>query len=221
MRGYIISKTIHARYVRRSANKEVQHSNKEKIILHLCASEFGSDSKPYRDAGYDVRRITKDIGVKNFHPPENVYGIIANPPCTKFSRAAWQIPKANRDFKEGMRLVKECLRVIWEVQENGAQLRFWVIENPDGYLAQFLGRPPFSYQPWQFGETDFRATKRTMLWGYFNPPTKTIRVRTIPFRSSHSRDTTRVNKGWSEHRNADERSNASPYFTKAFFEANP
>jgi hypothetical protein len=99
---------------------EVERSNSDKIILHLCACEFGSDSKPYRDAGYDVRSITKDIGVENYHPPENVYGIIANPPCTKFSRAAWQIKKADRDFKEGMRLVKECLRIIWEVQENGA-----------------------------------------------------------------------------------------------------
>ncbi|MGO9318292.1 MAG: hypothetical protein ACLPXT_08660 [Terracidiphilus sp.] len=205
---------------------EVERSNKEKIILHLCASEFGSDSKPYRDAGYDVRCITKEIGVENYHPPKNVYGIIANPPCTKFSRAAWQIKKADRDSKEGMRLVKECLRVIWEVQENGAPLKFWVLENPDGYLTQFLGYPHFSYQPWQFGETDFRATKRTMLWGYFNPPTKTVRGRTLPLVSPHSRpagdgsvDPDRENKEWSRH-SSDERSNASSYFTEAFFKAN-
>lgn len=52
-----------------------------KIILHLCA-DTGSDSKPYKDAGYDVRLIGSDIGVENFNPPKNVYGIIANPVCT-------------------------------------------------------------------------------------------------------------------------------------------
>jgi hypothetical protein len=125
-----------------------------------------------------------------------------------------------------MRLVKECLRIIWEVQENGAPLKFWVLENPDGYLTQFLGYPIFSYQSWQFGETDFRATKRTMLWGYFNKPTKTVKARIIPFVSPYSRpagdgsvDRNRVNKNWAK-KTADERSCASPYFTKAFFEAN-
>jgi hypothetical protein len=201
--------------------------NCDKIILNLCASEFGSDSKPYRGAGYDVRCITKEIGVENYHPPENVYGIIANPPCTKFSRAAWQIKNQNRDFKEGIRLVRECLRIIWEVQENGAPLKFWTLENPDGYLTQFLGYPRFSYQPWQFGETDFRATKRTMIWGYFNAPTKIIRGRTLPLVSPYSRpagdgsvDHIRLNREWAK-KNSDERSEASPYFTKAFFEANP
>ena len=32
-----------------------------KIILHLCA-DLGSDSKQYRDAGYDVRCIGKYPG---------------------------------------------------------------------------------------------------------------------------------------------------------------
>lgn len=40
-----------------------------KIILHLCA-DIGSDSKPYRDAGYDVRLIGKEIGVENYYPPQ-------------------------------------------------------------------------------------------------------------------------------------------------------
>ena len=30
--------------------------NKEKTILHLCA-DLGSDSKPYRDAGYNVTGV--------------------------------------------------------------------------------------------------------------------------------------------------------------------
>src|SRR3990167_8599295 len=104
-------------------------SNSEKIILHLCAKE-GSDSKPYRDAGYDVRIIGEDIGVENYTPPDNVYGIIANPPCTMFSLARSNA-KIPRDLKEGMRLVKECLRIIWECQyriigdQRHPPLKFW------------------------------------------------------------------------------------------------
>lgn len=207
--------------------------NKDKIIIHLCASEFGSDSQPYVDAGYDVRRITKDIGVENYHAPANTYGIIANPPCTKFSRAAHQIKKVDRDFKTGMLLVKECLRIIWEVQENGAPLKFWSLENPDGYLTQFLGYPVFSYQPWQFGELGPLATKRTMLWGYFNKPKPTVVIREVAPRLK-SADFKKMmantlfpemhrqsrNAEWST-LTSDERSRASQHFAKAFMRANP
>ena len=201
--------------------------NQDKIILHLCASEYGSDTRDYREAGYDVRLITKDIGVENYHPPQNVYGIIANPPCTKFSKAAWQIKKKDRNFTEGIKLVKECLRIIWEVQEqSGAGLKFWALENPDGYLSQFLGYPHFRYQPWQFGEEGVLATKRTCLWGYFNKPVLPGITRNIPPR--HKRSVLKQyrlfplgesNTGWSK-KTSDERSIASPYFTKAFFNAN-
>ena len=37
----------------------------------MCA-DIGSDSKPYQDAGYDVRLIGRSIGVENYHPPEVV-----------------------------------------------------------------------------------------------------------------------------------------------------
>ncbi len=124
--------------------------NSEKIILHLCA-DIGSDSEPYREAGYDVRLVGRDIGVENYTPPENVYGIIANPPCTMFSIARSNA-KTPRDFVEGMRLVKECLRIIWQCQYptvghfSKSNLKFWVIENPaSGALKNFLGTPPPTY----------------------------------------------------------------------------
>ena len=148
--------------------------NKQKIILHLCA-DIGSDSQPYREAGYDVRCIGKSVGVENYHPPENVYGIIANPLCTHFSIAR-TCAKTPRDLEEGMRLVKECLRIIWECQyktpldKRIGCLKFWVIENPaTGMLRYFLGKPVYEYSPHEFG-ADF--TKRTALWGCFTPPKK-------------------------------------------------
>lgn len=136
----------------------------KKIILHLCA-DTGSDSYPYsQDPEYEVIRVGSDIGVENYHPPKNVYGVFANPPCTNFSsvRTSAKIP---RDEEEGMRLVKECQRIIEE-----ANPVFWVIENPaTGLLKKYIGTPKFVYQPWEFGSP---WSKKTALWGKFNSPIK-------------------------------------------------
>lgn len=149
--------------------------NSNKTILHLCA-DLGSDSKPYSDNGYNVILVGSKIGVENYEPPENVYGIIANPPCTHFSIAR-TVAKTPRDLNEGMRLVKECLRIIWTCIERQHQepsrtmpLKFWAIENPaTGFLRWFLGKPAFEYCPSEYGAN---FTKRTALWGHFAPPNK-------------------------------------------------
>lgn len=132
-----------------------------KIILQLCA-DTGSDTKPYQDnPDYEVILVGSDIGVENYHPPQGVYGIIANPVCTEFSTARSN-GKA-RNPEEGMFLVKECQRIIDE-----AKPVFWVIENPArGVLKNYLGEPQYEYEPWWYGSP---WTKRTALWGKFNIP---------------------------------------------------
>jgi hypothetical protein len=131
-----------------------------KVILHLCA-DIGSDSKPYADNGYNVILVGKDIGVENFQPPKNVYGVIANPVCTEFSTA--RTGGKSRDLDIGMVLVNHCRRIISECNPH-----FWVIENPArGDLKKFLGTPDYVYQPWWFGSP---WTKQTALWGKFNIP---------------------------------------------------
>ncbi len=131
-----------------------------KTILHLCA-DIGSDSQPYRAAGYNVICVGEKEDVRKFVPPENVYGVIANPPCTEFSTA--RATGRSRNPELGMLLVKECQRII-EISKP----RFWVIENPaTGDLKKFLGPPKFSYEPWWYGSP---WTKRTSLWGEFNIP---------------------------------------------------
>ena len=61
--------------------------NRDKIILDLCGGT-GAWSRPYKDAGYDVRLITlPDNDVLTYQPPSGVYGILAAPPCTEFSVA--------------------------------------------------------------------------------------------------------------------------------------
>jgi hypothetical protein len=133
-----------------------------KTILHLCA-DTGSDTKPYKDAGYNVILVGSSIGVENYHPPKDVYGIIANPVCLEFSTA--RSDGKARNPEEGMKLVKECQRII-----NECNPTFWVIENPaTGALRNYLGKPAFTYQPWEFGSP---WTKKTALWGKFNIPKK-------------------------------------------------
>ena len=135
----------------------------KKIILHLCA-DTGSDTKPYQDdPNYEVILVGSKIGVENYHPPRNVYGIIANPVCTEFSTARSN-GKA-RNPEEGLKLVKECQRIITECTP-----AFWVIENPaTGVLRNYLGKPQIVYQPWEYGSP---WTKKTALWGKFNIPPK-------------------------------------------------
>jgi hypothetical protein len=134
-----------------------------KIILHLCA-DLGSDSLFYQLSDeYEVIMIGEEIGVENYNPPPNVYGIIANPVCTEFSTANG-FHKQN-DLEKGMFLVNHCLRIIKE-----AKPKWWVIENPaNGRLKEFLGKPRLVYQPWEYGSP---WTKKTALWGEFNIPEK-------------------------------------------------
>ena len=131
-----------------------------KTILHLCA-DIGSDTKPYKDNGYNVICIGKDIGIENYTSTEDVYGIIANPVCTEFSIASGFHKSGNHE--KGIFLVNHCIRIIKECNP-----KFWVIENPaSGRLKDILGKPDFIYEPWHFGDP---WTKKTALWGKFNRP---------------------------------------------------
>lgn len=134
-----------------------------KTILHLCA-DIGSDSQPWVDNGYDVIKVGKDLGVENFSYNGDVYGIIANPPCTEFSVVNKGFHE-DGDYKKGLLLVNECLRVIKECKPT-----FWALENPaNGRLKDFLGKPTYTYEPWEYGSP---WTKRTALWGKFSKTRK-------------------------------------------------
>lgn len=163
-----------------------------KIILDLCGGT-GSWAKPYKDAGYDVITITlPDYDIlrteinKNhiFFPHKHcekygagrginvlksdVYGILAAPPCTMFSMARTRA-KTPRNLREGMETVIACLEIIWTCQYEGKRLQFWAIENPKARLRWFLGKAPYTFNPFEFGD---RYRKPTDLWGNFNEPTK-------------------------------------------------
>jgi len=210
--------------------------NRDKIILHLCCSKIGSDSLPYQKAGYDVRLITKEVGVEGYIPPENVYGIIANPPCTEFSFAKTN-SKYPRDLRSGMSLVSECLRIIWESQyelptplAKKTNLKFWCLENPFGLLRRFLGEPKLIFNPYEYG--DFYQ-KKTCLWGFFNNPKKNINtnyskdyIHTIGGNGKHLKKFDKLltkeihPEFYGKMTRQDRRSICSEKFAQAFFEAN-
>lgn len=139
-----------------------------RTILHLFADE-GSDSWPYLlDPRYDVITVGADIGVENYHPDRPIWGCIANPVCTdltpaKHGKQFGGGDRPERDLDTAFGHVREALRVIDE-----ARPRWYAIENPAaGLMREYLGKPAFSYEPWQFGSP---WTKRTALWGNFTPP---------------------------------------------------
>ena len=134
--------------------------NRDKIILDLCGGT-GAWSRPYAEAGYDVRVITlPDNNVVDYIPPKNVYGALAAPPCTEFSPAIGA--NRERDFELGMNIVNACYRIIFT-----SNPVFWAVENPSGFLHRWLGESDYDFHPWYFGDP---WTKRTSLWGKFNIP---------------------------------------------------
>jgi len=140
--------------------------NKNKIILDLCGGT-GAWSKPYKDAGYDVRVITlPEYDILTYKPPKNVYGIFAAPPCTMFSMARTKA-KTPRDLQGAMKIVEACLKIIWQCQYDGQRLQFWAIENPKARLRWFLGIPHLTMNPFDYGD---RVRKPTDIWGNFNLP---------------------------------------------------
>jgi hypothetical protein len=149
----------------------------KKLILDLCGGT-GSWSAPWKDAGYEVEVVTiPEKDVRTYEPPDNVYGILAAPPCTMFSDARTNA-KTPRDLRGGMEVVEACLRIIRTCQyrtisdqQKYPPLKFWALENPYyGRLKWFLGKPVFVFDPWEFGDP---YKKKTAIWGYFNEPVKT------------------------------------------------
>ncbi|HEX3038597.1 MAG TPA: hypothetical protein VHO94_06355 [Oscillospiraceae bacterium] len=166
--------------------------NNEKIILDLCGGT-GAWSLPYKAAGYQVYVITKpDYDVTVFHVDgdyiifprldggerlilqiSKIYGILAAPPCTHFSFARTNIKASKRDLPGSIAIVHSILQIIsicnFSLLPGTFQttLKFWAMENPNGYLKYFMGKPTMIFQPYEFGDG---YSKRTYLWGWFELP---------------------------------------------------
>ena len=139
-----------------------------RIVLDLCGGT-GSWSKPYQEAGYDVRVITTpEQDVRYYKPPSRVYGILAAPPCTDFAISGvrwWASKDKEKGLLEALSIVQACLRIIKQGNPT-----FWALENPVGRLPRYIGKYLYTFQPYEFGDP---WTKRTCIWGKHNLPVKT------------------------------------------------
>lgn len=195
--------------------------NKDKIIIDLCGGT-GSWSKPYKDAGYDVRLITlPEHDVLTYEPPENVYGILAAPPCTHFSIACnrlWDAKDKDGRTIDGLKVLIACLRIIATAKPN-----FFAIENPVGRMKQFMGQPQYKFMACDFG---FPTKKKTYLWGRFNGPKKLnceidrfYKVEEIDYLAKALFEGIEI-EATDHSKRAAIRSITCPGFAKAFYEAN-
>lgn len=195
----------------------------KKIILDLCGGT-GAWSKPYKDNGYEVVNVTlPEYDVRTYRPPDNVYGILAAPPCDQFSFARTNAKK-DRDLHAGMEVVRECLRIIWYYQyqymntnQKVSPLKFWCLENPNGWLKFFLGHPAMKFSPYEFEEN---YKKNTQLWGWFNKPEKINDKKpdSVKFDVMKSKDIHPEYFGKLTRK--ERRAITPPGFAKSFYEAN-
>jgi len=174
------------------------------IILDLCGGT-GAWSKPYKDAGYDVRLIDlpNDIRLLEYIPEMSVHGILAAPPCTVFSYARQRYGLPTRDeLLDATSIVDACLRAVIIYKP-----KWWALENPRNKLRGYLGPPKMVFKRWWFED---EQEKPTCLWGDFNFPAYDPGKRT---KSSTFK---------TKRQNADKRDAITPPgFAQAFFEANP
>lgn len=186
-----------------------------KIILDLCGGT-GVWSKPYANAGYDVRLITLPEDVRDYIPPQRVYGILAAPPCTMFSLAR-TTAKTPRDFIGGLHPVDACIRIAFTTCPI-----FFALENPVGLLSKWIGRPRYIFDPWWFGDA---WTKKTALWGWFNNPKRKY-YRTKDVMTTKQIEDCKINNRKLPSirnitRQSDKRAITPAGFAEAFFGANP
>jgi hypothetical protein len=181
----------------------------------------GSWSKPYKDTGYDVRVITlPDYDVLTYEPPKNVYGILAAPPCTEFavSGARWWKNKKPEILENALNVFDACIKII-----NYCKPKFWALENPVGRLKKLryetLGEPKLIFNPCDYGDA---YTKKTLLWGNFNIPTKNyIKPTQADYNQIHyPKNENGKPVAWNSDKCKEIRSITPPGFAKAFYEAN-
>lgn len=175
-------------------------------ILSLC-DYTGNWSRPYLDAGYDVIQVDLKRGddVRLFEAlPYPVRGVLAAPPCTEFasSGARWWKNKGQQALLDGLALVDACIRIVTVHRP-----QWWCLENPVGRLVHYLGEPLMAFDPADYGDP---YTKKTLLWGQFNPPLKSPVVATLGSKIHLMSSSNKTG-----------RSETPMGFARAFFEANP
>lgn len=165
--------------------KRPSSGNYTRTVISLFDAS-GVMSRPWEEAGYNVIRYDIQNGddINDFnaemllerHGDDNVWAVIAQPPCTDFasSGAQWWAEKDAKGLTEiSNELVRQTMRTLELFHPP-----VWWLENPVGRMQKLNGLPDpvLSFDPWHFGDP---WTKRTSYWGNFNPKLPTAMVEPV------------------------------------------
>lgn len=180
-------------------------------------------SEPYRRAGYRVLQVDKKLGFDIYKwnykviNPELIRGILAAPPCTDFAGSGaqyWPLKDKDGRTMESVKLVKKILEIVKYFNP-----KFWVIENPVGRLNELIPElkkyGPWYWQPFWYGDA---WSKKTGLWGKFNPPKILRKVKPV---AANAQGSWIQSLGGKSALTKELRSITPPGFALAFFKANP
>lgn len=133
-------------------------------ILSVC-TEFGSEVQAFTDRGHNVITlgiggdvdINQDVRNVHFYHSKGYYDFVTcHPPCTEFSKANWRLGECKKR-KPDLSIVEACFRIINELKP-----RFSIVENPQGCLRHFIGKPQYCIK---YGDFSHYCQKPTDLWG--------------------------------------------------------
>lgn len=199
---FLTPKEARARINKWKANARAQaktRANSDKVVLSLF-DLTGEWSKPWLEAGYqvyrfdiqdqwtmtneetgevinlgDVNNFSVEFFMDNFSSfaEGDVHAILAACPCTDFASSGarhFKAKDASGKTMDSVQLVHQTLATIEYFRPP-----IWALENPVGRIEKLTGLPPWrlSFDPYMFGDP---YTKKTLLWGRFNPDLPTAPV---------------------------------------------
>ena len=149
-------------------------SNKNRRLLELF-SGTGSVNKVSRQLGYEVVSVdlsdkyhtpTHLVNIMDFdyrqYPPHHFDVVWSSPPCECFSPInRLRIKKEPEVVRQRMMDSLPLLRRVEEIIDY-FQPTFYFIENPDGYMKDFIDRPMYMVDYCKY--SDFGYRKRTCIW---------------------------------------------------------
>lgn len=160
------------------------NSSKSPLVLSLC-DYSGSWSAPFLAAGCRVIQVDPKLKhvpgddlflwrgtvadvLSSWRSLPPVWGVLAAPPCTHFTKASnrlWSKYDECGKTSDSVLIVRQIIKLVELLDPS-----WWALENPPGRLPALvpeLGKRFHSFQPCDFGDP---YTKQTLLYGRFVPP---------------------------------------------------
>jgi len=197
------------------------------VILSLF-DYSGNWSFPFSEGGFEVVQVDTKLGINiydfEYQKLKNVVGILAAVPCTDFSNAGahlWKLKDVDGRTEKSVNMANYTLDIIDYFEQKGT-LKFWVIENPVGRIEKLVPRLKntifLQFNPCDYGDG---YTKKTRLWGDFNPflvKTPVKPVKATLSRNGRSQGNMSIEMYYGV-KSQKVRSITPPGFSKAFYEA--